>query len=128
MKFDHAAFQVTDINASIDFYQKKLGFTLSFSGINEEEHEAYAFLRFGDANIELIQDLKNTYEKPEIRKPYCPHFCIEVDDIEKSLEALRNNGVNIVRGPLEIAGEEKWAYFSDIDNNILEYIQWIKKK
>jgi hypothetical protein len=29
---------------------------------------------------------------------------------------------------LAIEGEETWVYFADPDNNVLEYIQWYKKK
>jgi lactoylglutathione lyase len=36
--------------------------------------------------------------------------------------------VPILRGPLEIPGEETWVYFADPDNNVLEYIQWYQKK
>jgi hypothetical protein len=41
---------------------------------------------------------------------------------------LKDAEVAIVRGPLEIEGEETWVYFCDPDNNILEYIQWYRKR
>ncbi|MBU3183273.1 VOC family protein [Clostridium estertheticum] len=109
-------------------YTKKLGFKFNFRSINEAEKEEYAFLELENARIELIQDLKITYQKLEIRKPYCPHFCIEVLDMGVAVEMLKKYNMNILRGPLEVAGEETWVYFSDLDNNILEYIQWYKKK
>jgi len=128
MKFDHGAFQVSNMDASIEFYTKKLGFKFNFRSMNEAEKEEYAFLELENARLELIQDLKTTYQKPEIRKPYCPHFCIEVHDMGAAVEMLKKYNMNILRGPLEVAGEETWIYFSDLDNNILEYIQWYKKK
>ena len=128
MNFDHGAFQVSDMDEAIEFYTKKLCFTLSFRGLNEEEQEAYAFLECGNARLEIIQDLTKVYEKPPIQKPYCPHFCIEVANMEQALEKLKQNNVQIVRGPLKIEGEETWVYFSDLDNNILEYIEWYTKK
>ncbi len=128
MKFDHGAFQVRDMDKSIAFYTEKLGFKLMFKGINEEEQEAYAFLEFGDARIELIQDLIYDYELPEIKKPYCPHFCIEISSMTEALQQLKDNDINIIKGPLEIKDEETWVYFSDIDNNVLEYIEWYNKK
>jgi hypothetical protein len=27
----------------------------------------------------------------------------------------------------EVEGEEKWIYISDPDNNVIEYIQWLKE-
>ncbi|OGD33492.1 glyoxalase [Candidatus Atribacteria bacterium RBG_16_35_8] len=127
MSFDHAAFQVSDMDSSINFYTQKLGFKLKSRSTNEEEKEEYAFLENGSARLELIRDLKEGYRKPEIKKPYCPHFCLEVEDMKSSVELLRKNNIPLVHGPLEIKDEETWAYFCDPDNNILEYIQWYKK-
>ena len=128
MQFDHGAFQVSNMDEAIAFYTDKLGFELNFRDINQEEQEAYAFLQLGNARIELIQDLVHPFTKPEIKKPYCPHFCIEIEDMQVALDGLKEKGVEIVRGPLEIAGEETWVYFADQDHNILEFIQWYKKK
>jgi len=128
MKFDHAAFQVSDIKRSIDFYVNKLGFKLLFSEVNKEEQEAFAFLVNGDARIELIQDLAEPYKIPAVKRPYCPHFCLETDDMKQTVKMLKESKINIIRGPLEIKGEETWIYFSDPDNNVLEFIQWYHKK
>lgn len=128
MKFDHAAFQVSDIIRSIDFYVSKLGFRLYSKETDYNEKEIFAFLELGDARIELLQYLEGSYEIPPIRKPYCPHFSLGVDDLKQAEEMLREKNVNIVRGPLEIKGEVTWLYFSDPDNNILEYVQWYNKK
>jgi len=68
------------------------------------------------------------YEIPAIKKPYCPHFCIEIDDMEKALVDLKAMDIRIVKGPLKIDNEETWNYFADEDNNVLEYIQWFNKK
>lgn len=128
MSFDHVAFQVSDMDSSISFYTQKLGFKLNFRSTNEEEQEEYAFLEYGNARIELIQNLKEEYQKPEIKKPYCPHFCLEIENMKQSVKILKKNNIHIIRGPLEIKDEETWVYFSDPDNNILEYIQWNRKK
>jgi len=128
MSFDHVAFQVSDMDSSINFYTQKLGFKLNFRSKNEEEQEEYAFLEYGNTRLELIQDLKEEYKKPEIKKPYCPHLCLEVENMKQSIEKLKKNNIYIIRGPLEIKDEETWVYFSDPDNNVLEYIQWYRKK
>ena len=128
-KYDHVAFQVSNMDAAIQFYVEKLNFALSSRAVNQDEMEEYVFLRLGDLRLELIQDLKQAaYQKPGIKQPYCPHLAIETDDIERAVARLREEGVPIIRGPLAIAGEETWVYFADPDNNVLEYIQWYKKK
>jgi catechol 2,3-dioxygenase-like lactoylglutathione lyase family enzyme len=91
--------------------------------------EEYVFLALGDLRLELIQDLNRAaYQKPDIKPPYCPHLAIETDNMERAVARLREEGVPIIRGPLAIEGEETWVYFADPDNNVLEYIQWYKKK
>lgn len=128
-KYDHIAFQVRDMDAAIQFYVGKLGFALSSRAVNADEKEEYAFLTCADVRLELIQDLKQaSYQKPPVKPPYCPHLAIETDDMEQTVTRLKDGGVPIIRGPLEIAGEETWVYFVDPDGNVLEYIQWYRKK
>jgi lactoylglutathione lyase len=104
-----------------------LGITLLSRDVNPDEHEAYTFLALGDLRLELIQDLQGDYQKPTIRRPYCPHLAIRTDDMQATVAHLKQQGVPIVRGPLAIEGEETWLYFADPDNNLLEYIQWFDK-
>jgi len=127
-KYDHVAFQVSNMDAAIQFYVGRLGFTLSSRAVNTDEGEDYAFLTLGDLRLELIQDLHTIYQKPHVKPPYCPHLAIETDDMAQAVAHLKERGVSIIRGPLEVAGEETWVYFVDPDNNVLEYIQWYKKK
>ena len=126
--FDHVAFQLSNINAAIQFYVEKLGFSLISKAHNPEEQEAYAFLALEDLRLELIQDLKeDTYQKPVVKPPYCPHLAMETDNMDGVVARLQQAGVAILRGPLKIEGEETWVYFTDPDHNVLEYIQWFRK-
>ena len=126
-KLDHIALEVSDTDRAIEFYTDKLGFELVSRAVNDEEQEEYCFLKSDGTSLELISDLKKSYtEKQKIHRPYCPHVCFETDDMKKTLEELRAKDIEIIRGPLEIAGEETWVYFADPDNNVLEYIQWYK--
>jgi lactoylglutathione lyase len=127
--FDHVAFQVCHMEEAIRFYVEKLGFTLASSAVNAEEHEAYSFLTMGNLRLELIQDLKQAhFTRPSIQPPYCPHLAIETGDMRQAVASLKENGVEIIHGPLQVPGEETWVYFKDPDNNVLEYIQWCKER
>lgn len=128
MQMDHCGFQVKNLDSAIEFYTEKLLFKLDYRAVNEKEQEEYAFLSLGKARVELIQDLLNEYDIPAIKKPYCPHFCIEIDDMEKALADLKARDIKIIKGPLTIENEETWVYFADPDNNVLEFIQWFNKK
>lgn len=124
-RFDHFAFQVGDLDAALRFYVEKLGFELSFRATDLVQQEEFAFLALGDLRLELLRDLSlSRFEKPEIQAPFCPHLAIKTDDLQRSLAQLREQGVRIVKGPMEIPGEVTWAYFADPDNNILELVEW----
>ncbi|MBU0491273.1 MAG: VOC family protein [Chloroflexi bacterium] len=125
---DHTAFQVSDMDAAIRFYTESLGLRLLFRSVNPEEQEAYAFLKLEGGNLELIQKLNVPFAKPQITPPYCPHFALETDDMAQVLQMISEKGISIVKGPLEIPGEEKWIYVSDPDNNVIEYIEWTSRK
>jgi lactoylglutathione lyase len=48
------------------------------------------------------------------------------DDMAQTLKMIEDHRIAVVKGPLEIVGAEKWIYISDPDNNVIEYIQWLK--
>ena len=97
MNFNHIAFQVSDMDSSIIFYTQKLGFKFIVRHIDEEEQEEFALLKYGNADLELVKNLKNEYQKPIIIKPYCPHLAIKVDDMKPAFESLKENNIkNIV--------------------------------
>jgi catechol 2,3-dioxygenase-like lactoylglutathione lyase family enzyme len=126
--FDHIAFQVGDMDAAIAFYVEKLGFSLLSRNVNEAEREEYSFLTLGDVRLELLRRIGEDYIKPQLRAPYCPHLAMETNDMAGIVARLKEAGVSILRGPLEIPGEETWVYFTDPDHNVLEFIQWLHKK
>src|SRR3990172_3172922 len=99
--YDHVAFQGSHIDAAIQFYVERLGFVLASKAVNPDEGEAYAFLALEDLRLELIQDLKqDTYQKPVVKPPYCPHLAIETDDMEDTVARLRQAGGSILLRPL----------------------------
>ena len=72
-KYDHVAFQVSSMDAAIQFYVEKLDFTLFSRAVNQDELEEYVFLTFGNLRLELIQDLsESACKKPSIERPYGP--------------------------------------------------------
>jgi lactoylglutathione lyase len=127
-KNDHMAFEVSNMDESIKFYTQVLGLRLIFRKVNAEEQEDYAFLELEGGNLELIQRLDDVpFEKPQLKPPYCPHVALTTEDIANTLRIIEDRHIPIVKGPLEIEGEEKWLYISDPDNNVIEYIQWMSR-
>ena len=127
-KNDHTAFQVSDMDAAIQFYTESLGLRLLFREINHEEREAFAFLELDGGNLELLQLLDQPFVKPVIKPPYCPHLALETEDMSQVLEMIAAKGLTVIKGPLEVPDKERWIYISDPDHNVIEYIQWIARK
>jgi catechol 2,3-dioxygenase-like lactoylglutathione lyase family enzyme len=104
-----------------------LGLHLLFRHVNTEEREDFAFFELDGGNLELIQRLDEPFEKPPLKPSLCPHLAFTTDDMSQTLRMFEEKHVQIVKGPLEIAGAERWVYIADPDNNVIEYIQWLSK-
>ena len=128
MAYDHGAFRVRNLDAAIEFYTAKLGFSFLFSGENEHDGERYAFLEYDGARLELIETVNRTYSPSVPEPPYCPHLCFEADNMQDVLNMLKANDLTILNGPNEIPGSEQWIYFADPDMNVLEYIVWLDRE
>lgn len=127
---DHFAFRVSDLEASIQFYCNIIGLKLLSKTMDTDHHEAFAFFKLDGGNLELLQFLDEnhdpiSYQKPPINQPYCPHLAIKADNLEQLVLAMKEKNVPIVKGPLEIPDFVKWMYIADLDNNIIEFVQWI---
>jgi catechol 2,3-dioxygenase-like lactoylglutathione lyase family enzyme len=129
-RLDHVALQVSDLDAAILFYTEKLKLKLLFRTVDEVHHEAFCFLELEGGNLELLQSLDDQnrptpFAPPPIRAPYCPHIALAADDVDGLLAELREEGVSIIKGPLEIPGKVRWGYVADPDNNVIEFVQWL---
>ena len=68
------------------------------------------------------------------------HFAFRVFDLDKAIifyretlglkllskTVLENKNVPIIKGPLEISKMVKWLYIANSDNNIIEFVEWVK--
>ena len=133
LRLDHVALEVSDLDAAIVFYTKKLALTLKTpKHIDEEQHEAFAFLELEGGNIELLQRLDDEnqpipMEPQALCASLCPHVAIGTPDIAVAMGRLTREGVPIIKGPLEIPGKVRWLYANDPDNNIIEFVQWLEE-
>lgn len=88
-KIDHVGIMVTDIEKSIEFYTKIVGFKL----IDKIDHTngviKLAFLGFGEngeTELELIQGYNDSL--PAEGKVH--HLAVTVDDVEKEFERIKS--------------------------------------
>ncbi|NIA13014.1 MAG: VOC family protein [Nitrospiraceae bacterium] len=125
-KVDHFAFEVADLDTAIRFYTETLGMTLMFREVDEEHGEAFAFLELEGGNLELLQVLDGGAPPHEVARSFSPHLALTAGDLDALIATLETNGVPIGKGPLEIEGSVRWLYIADPDNNVIEFVQWLK--
>ncbi len=132
MRIHHFAFEVSDLEASIQFYEQLLGFKLQLRARDAENHEEFAMLDLDGGRLELVQALSETnaprpFQPVVVRDHYCPHLALQVDDMDRALAALKARGIPVAHGPLEAPGAARWAYFCDPDRNVVEFFQDLSK-
>ena len=119
---DHLVLTVSDINNSIEFYTKVLGFELVI--FNDRKA-----LKFGNQKINLHQ--KGNEFEPKAEKPTTgsADLCfIAETKIEDILTELKQQDIKIIGGIVErtgASGKIKSIYFRDPDLNLIEVSNYI---
>ena len=100
IKLNHLAIVVADMEAALRFWRESLGLTQA--GVVEsvaDEAVDIAFLKLGDAHIELIQPTTNDSGVAKYlakRGPGLHHLCLEVTDLDAKLAELRDSGCELI--------------------------------
>jgi catechol 2,3-dioxygenase-like lactoylglutathione lyase family enzyme len=143
----HIGIQVSDIDRSIDFYRKVLGFKVTGRWGPPDFRRPVCFMRIKDKHhdvvlFELSEDVRKvgitSTDSSMRRAPGLHHIAFEVDSREDWLLALdhvRSCGVEIVSGPYVhgpeggdkfVGGSGSHAfYFLDPDGNRIEIYCWM---
>ncbi len=116
----HACFTVSDLERSIAFYRDGLGMTPAFDFTDENGRRFGLYLHAGGRNfVELFQgQLGEPAEGQSFR-----HICLEVDDIEATVQELRDRGVEV--SDPKLGKDQSWqAWIADPDGNRFELHQY----
>jgi len=113
-KINHVAIVVPDLDAALAIYQEALGLEVSSVREVEEEEVVVGFLPVGDGEIELLQPTNDTSGVARYmgkRGPGIHHLCLEVDDIEGTMAALKAAGAELINEePRTGEGGRKYAF------------------
>jgi len=140
-RFRHVAIIVEDLDRMVEFYTKVLGLKLKRDfGIESEEFRkgigikdakakgAHLMVPDSNVEIELFQFIDNhsVEEKTSIANMIgYRHMAFIVDDLDKSFEILKGNGVEFFSDPITVNEPEsvrgfRFVYFRDPEGNIIE--------
>lgn len=112
----HVCFTVRNLDASIAFYQDKLGFTPAFDFRNDQGRRTGQYLHVGGRSF--VELFEGEVAPPSPKQSY-RHLCLEVDDIDKTAADLRASGLEV--SDPKLGGDQSWqAWLSDPDGNRIE--------
>ena len=101
----HLGVYTLDLDASLDFYVRGLGFQLAWRGIvpHRTGRLPVATLRLGSCTLELVRPADDA----RVRRPEGPiqHLALEVDDLDSTIVELEERGLSLDEEPEEIAYE-----------------------
>ena len=99
MKIHHVGVAVDDLDAAIRLYTTAFGAELTHRASNEKDGLKAALLRAGEAEVELLQPLRDDTPVGKFlakRGPGLHHIAVAVRDIEKAIADARADGLEMI--------------------------------
>ncbi|MDX6632638.1 MAG: methylmalonyl-CoA/ethylmalonyl-CoA epimerase [Solirubrobacterales bacterium] len=98
-RIDHVGIAVEDLEAAIALYRDSLGMPLAHRETVEEQGVEAALLDIGEGHIELLRPLGEDTPVGKFlakRGEGMHHVAYAVDDIDATLEALKQAGIGLI--------------------------------
>lgn len=126
----HTAISVSDLDKSVDWYQKMLGFEPMQKFERPDLGAKIAMMRLANYNLELFcfEDYKPL---PEYRKKLSDdlhtlgtkHLAFGVEDIDHAFNILKNKGIKFETEPSLGASGHRYTFFKDLDGILIELFE-----
>ena len=128
----HLGVSVTNLETSIEWYSKYLGFTLT-KQVDLQENLRIAILEYQGFGVELIElqgSQQNVLAGKEILEQHSTqgivHFAFEVANVDAAATVLRERGITFACEPTSLAElSVRYFHIYDCDGNLLEFGQRI---
>ena len=125
--FVHASIRTSNMERAIDFYSRFLGLKLQSRREIKQTNAEIAFLQDAEgkgSTLELtFYHSQNKFVQPEYEERLFDHLGFEVADINKTLEAMRQENVTITDEPFKFSEKTTIAFIEDPDGTLIELIE-----
>lgn len=120
MKIHHVAIIVSDIEKSLEFYDKALGFKVKEKTYRKDRHSWKVDIFKDDVQLELF-----TFPDAPARPSYpeaqgLRHLAFSVNDLEKCHQEIKAKNISVEEIRVDHLTGKKFFFFADPDNQPLE--------
>lgn len=123
-RIDHVEIVPSDVERTLDFYQTILGFKLKVRvQLDAPPMKEVIYLKLGDTVIEVISAEKPADKSQEAWQVGYRAIALEVEDMEKAVEYLRERGIEMAREPVDL-GTSIRGEIRDPDGLTIELRKW----
>ena len=123
-RIDHVEIVPSDVERTLDFYQTILGFNLKVRvQVDAPPMKEVVYLKLGDTVIEVISAEKPAIKSEEAWQVGYRAIALEVEDMEKAVEYLRERGIEMAREPVDL-GTSIRGEIRDPDGLTIELRKW----
>jgi glyoxylase I family protein len=123
-RIDHIEIVPSNVEKTLDFYQTILGFNLKNRvQVDAPPMKEVIYLKLGDTMIEVISAKKPAMKSVEAWQVGYRAIALEVEDMEKAVEYLKERGIAIAREPVDL-GTSIRGEIRDPDGLTIELRKW----
>ncbi len=125
MRILHSMIRVNDLTESINFYKNLFGMKVLRQKDYPEGKFSLAFMGYGDEKTNTVIELTHNWGTNNYNHGNAfGHIAIEVNDVYKACEEIKNKGGNVVReaGPM-MGSKLLLAFIEDPNGYKIELIQ-----
>lgn len=126
-RIDHTTITARNLEESVDFYTRLLGFTSDREMWLPEEKLRIVFLRLGDTTLEMfgVPEIHGEMISHANEVVGYKHIALLVDSVDEEYERLSKAGVKFNLLPKTIQDVVRIAFFRDPDGMDIELIEYL---
>lgn len=126
-RIDHTTITARNLEESVDFYTRLLGFTIDREMWLPEEKLRIVFLRLGDTTLEMfgVPEIHGEMISHANEVVGYKHIALLVDSVDEEYERLSKAGVKFNLLPKTIQDVVRIAFFRDPDGMDIELIEYL---